>query len=164
MRSRRAFTFIELMVTVTIIAIISVMVMPLLGNDDRAKLMAATQLIMSDIENAQVLTIALPEDPIIVRLDPANNRYWLAPADDPETPILHESTGQPYLVTFGQGRALVADGVVFTVASCPNNKIEFDANGALVDFTAAPTITITCGDETVEVFVAPTTGTVFERD
>lgn len=163
-QSRRGFTYIELMVTLTIIAVLTMVVLPSFRDNDRMRLMAGSQLLIADIETAQVMTIAVPDDPVVVRLDPDNNRYWLAYADDPETPITHASSGDPYLVTFGEGRASTASGVVLAVKDCPQNTIIFDSNGGLVDFTIAPTLTVSLGDDSIEIMVAPTTGTIFERE
>lgn len=160
----RGFTFIELMVTITIVAILTMMVLPAWRDNDRASIMAASQILISDIETAQVMTIAVPEDPICVRFDTSNNKYWLAPADDPDNPIVRTPSGDAYVVTFGEGRAVGAAGVSLAVSDCPDDTITFNSDGGLVDFTKAPTITLTIGEDAIYITVAPTTGTVIESN
>ena len=91
-RRRTAFTLLELMVSVTIIAVAAAAVIPSYSDSGRARVIAATSIITSDIELAQVMTISYPSEPVVVRFDPAQNRYWLAYADSPETPIARPRT------------------------------------------------------------------------
>ena len=158
------FTLLELMVTVTIIAVVAVVVVPQLRNNDRLRVMAAAQIITSDIEAAQVLTISYPDDPIVVRFDTANDQYWLADSDTPNTPIAHQPSGADYLVEMGFGRAVSAQGVTMTITNAANDTIEFESSGGLADFTTAPVIRLQLGDAVLELIISPTTGTVIQQE
>src|SRR5262245_48745623 len=87
---RRGFTLIDLMVTIAVLAVAAAVIIPGVSNNDRLRLMAAANVMTSDIELAQVMTISFPNDPIVVRFDPDNATYWLARPADPDTPISRE--------------------------------------------------------------------------
>lgn len=149
---------------ITIIAVIAAVVMPQFRDHDRLRVMAAVQILASDIEAAQVLTISFPDDPVVVRFNPAKSTYWLADIDTPDTPLTHPASGEPYLVVLGQGRASGAQNVTLTLTNMPDNTITFNSDGGLADFTTVPIVSLRSGDEAVELLVAPTTGTVMERE
>jgi hypothetical protein len=148
------------MITVTIIAIIASVVVPMLNDDNRVRLMAAAGILSSDIELAQVMTLSYPKDPVIVRFDPENERYWLAFLSDPETPMSRNDTGQPYLVVFGEERAATAQGVGFRLNNVKDDALIFDAQGALVDFGSTPQIELNRGEAAITLAISASTGTI----
>ena len=160
--SRHAFTLFELLVTIAIIAVTAVLVAPALRGDEQFRLLAAASILRSDIELAQVMSISAPEDPVVVRFDPANDRYWLALTSAPEVPILRADTEEPYVVTFGIGRAASALGVTYTVVDVTGNVLEFNPQGGLTDFQAEPRVTLNSDDRWIRLDIAPTTGTITE--
>ena len=102
------FTLIDLMVTLTIIAVMAAVLIPRMDDGGRLSLMAGARLLASDIEMAQIMTISNPTDPIVVKFEPTLGTYWLAPASDPDNPILRPGATQLYKVVFGQGRGRTA--------------------------------------------------------
>src|SRR5688572_2454757 len=102
---RAAFTLIEVLVALTLVAALAAIVAPMFSDDSRLRVMAASSIISSDIELAQVMTISHPDNPVVVCFDPGNASYWLAYAADPDTPLSREDTGEPYQVTLGLDRA-----------------------------------------------------------
>jgi prepilin-type N-terminal cleavage/methylation domain-containing protein len=161
---RRGFSLLEVLMTMTIIAMVAVIILPEVSDDARLRIMAASAILTSDIEYAQVCTITYPDDPVVVRFDNDGLTYWLAPAATPDVPIAREDTGEPYLVTLGGGRAASADGASFEVTDLAADTITFNAYGGLEDFDSSPSIDLKCGDVTVTLLIAPTTGTVTETD
>ncbi len=149
------------MVTMTIMVVAAAMVLPRMVETGQVRLMAASRLLASDIEMAQVMTITRPNEPVVVRFDGTDPRYWLAYADDTETP-LSPSEGQIYEIEFGIGRGRAADGVSIGVSGMPGNMLAFNAQGGLDDPTAQPVITLTHGSRWVRLDIAPTTGTITE--
>lgn len=161
-RRRAGFTLIELLVTITIIAVAATIMVPYISDDAKLRVMAASAVITSDIEYAQVRTISHPNDPIIVTFDIATGSYWLARPSSPKVPIAREDTGQPYLVTLGVGRGRAASGVTISLTDLPNDTIVFDAQGGMDDFTLQPMIVLTSGTEKITLSIGPTTGTITE--
>jgi prepilin-type N-terminal cleavage/methylation domain-containing protein len=158
----RGFTLLEAMVTITIIAVVAVTAAPLFSDEHRVRLMAASALIASDIEAAQVMTMSFPDQAVVVRFDPDQSRYWLAYSWDTETPIMRPDSGEYYDVVLGQGRAASALNVAFTLDQLSANMLEFNAQGGLVDFTARPSIQLGSGEGAVTLMIAPSTGTITE--
>jgi prepilin-type N-terminal cleavage/methylation domain-containing protein len=160
----RAFSLLEILVALTLLAAITAVVAPMVSDDSRLRVMAAAQIISSDIELAQVMTIAHPETPVIVRFHADEPRYWLAYASAPNTPIAREDTGAPYDVTLGLDRASGAEGVAITLDQTPDNTIEFEAHGGLSDFTLAPTIRLVNNTRGIQLAIAASTGSITESD
>jgi prepilin-type N-terminal cleavage/methylation domain-containing protein len=158
----RAFTLLEVLVVITILATAVMIVMPTMTNDTRLRLMAASTILTSDIELAQVMTIARPDEAVVVRFDAAGDRYWLAPAADPETPIDRADNGDPYVVVLGAGRASAATNVTFTLQDVTDGTLAFDAHGGILDFTAEPLITLGLDGEWIRLDVSASTGSVRE--
>lgn len=161
--ARRALSLLELLVTITVIALAAATVAPMFSDDGRLRVMAAAQIVASDIELAQTMTIAFPDAPVGVRFDPENNQYWLAYAEMPDEPILHPNTQEPYVVIFGQGRAMSARDVVIRLDQVQDNLLQFDSSGALSDFTISPLIELSFADQAITLSIAPMTGTVREN-
>ena len=159
---RRAVTLIELLVTIMIIVVAASIMLPEFSNDSRFRLMGAARMLASDIEMAQVMTIANPQQPMIVRFDGTNTTYWLAYADTPETPIPGPAASGPYKVTFGEGRAKSAEGVSFTLNDIPDEKLVFNVQGGIDDLTTQPIITLNSDPRWIKLSIAPTTGTITE--
>lgn len=163
-RFRRGFTLLEILVTVTIIAGVAAIVVPMFGDANRVRVMAASSLITSDIELAQTMTIASPKNPIVVKFNQDAQSYWLAPSSDPDNPMLRPGTNQAYLVVLGEGRALGAAGVVFTLKNVTGDTLEFNAQGGLTDFTSQPAIELSSASSTILLSIAPTTGTISQTN
>lgn len=156
----RAFTLVDLLVTMTIIVVAGTLVIPQMRDESRLRVMAASAILSSDLELAQVMTIARPADPVVVLFEPAQDRYWLAYKSDPTTPILREGTNEDYLVQLGAGRALTAAGVAISLAGTKLDTLEFDAQGGVADFTSEPVISLSAGSETLTLTISPITGSV----
>ncbi len=150
-----------MLVTTAIIAVAAVTLAPTMGDEGRARVIAAARVMTSDLELAQVMSVAHPDQPVVVRFDPDNHQYWLAYASDPETPINREDTGEPYVVVFGEGRAAGAAGVNFTLDDI-TDALGFSSEGGVTDYNTAPAITLALGDDSIILNIAPTTGTISE--
>jgi prepilin-type N-terminal cleavage/methylation domain-containing protein len=156
------FTLFEMLVTVAILAIVAAATLPALSDDTRLRLMAASALVSSDIELAQTMTIARPQEAAVIRFDAEANTYWIALVADPETPIIREESGEPYQVTIGVGRASSADGVNMALIDLSADALEFNSQGGLANFTSTPTIELRLGTQRIRLTVSPTTGSITE--
>ncbi len=159
---RDGFTLIEMMMVITILAMVAVLVMPMLTDNTRLRLQAGASIVISDLELAQVMTMAQPDRPVLVRFDNANSRYWLAYADNPGDPITHPQSGEPYLVSFGSGRASsVGDILLNARLGTGGTDLRFAPHGGLEQFGLAPNINlgIPQGDRTYWIIVEIDTST-----
>ncbi len=158
----RGFTLLEMLLTVSILATLAALAVPLMADTDRVRVRAAVDVLISDLELAQVMNISFPDDPVVVRFDPSGSRYWLADADTPGTPINREDTGEPYLVELGVGRGAMAEGVTLQIADMSGDQVAFNSQGGLTSFSAAPIMTLAIEGESISISIAATTGTIFE--
>lgn len=161
-RRNPAFTLLEMLVAVGLMAVVAAVIMPSFSDDTRLRLMAASAVLSSDIELAQVMTISHPNDAVVVQFDPDSNSYWIAPVKDRQTPITRQASNEPYVVTFGTGRASAAPGVTMTLTDVTADALEFNSQGGLAEFTNTPTIELRLGTQCIRLSVHPTTGRISE--
>jgi len=156
------FTLIDLMVTLTIIAVMAAVLIPRMDDGGRLNLMAGARLLASDIEMAQIMTISNPAAPIVVKFDPAFGTYWLAAAADPDNPILRPGATQLYKVVFGQGRGRTAKDVTLALTDVTDNTLAFNEQGGILDPTVEPQIKLMQGSRWITLTVSTMTGTISE--
>jgi type II secretory pathway pseudopilin PulG len=135
--TRRAFSLINVLITVAVMAIVAAAVLPSVASGNQVNVTGAAYLIASDLEYAQSLSLATPDDPALVRFDTEAAAYWIARADDPDTPILRANGRDPYRVEFGEGDAAPAGEVAITVAGAVDGAIAFDGFGRLATLNDA---------------------------
>ena len=161
-RNITGFTLFDLMIAITIMAVMAVVLFPRLKDDSQLRVRAASRLLTSDIEVAQVMTISRPQDPVVVRFEPAQGKYWLARASDPATPIIRPGSGYVYVVEFGTARARMAPGVLVQLTDLAADTLTFNAQGGLDDLGTTPSIRLFLGTQWIDLTIAPTTGTISE--
>ena len=158
MNQARAFTIVELLIVIMVVAIAAVMALPLMGGTDDTKLSAAARLLMADLEFAQVESIAHADDPRVVVFDQGTNSYRVAASSAPATPITNPIGNTPYSTTFGAGRAAELGGVTIASYSLDGDaQLGFGALGQLDQATEA-SITLQAGTSTITVKVDPSSG------
>ncbi len=150
------------MVTLTIIAVMATVLLPRMNDGGRLRLMAGSRLLASDIEMAQIMTISNPADPIVVKFEPTLGTYWLAPASDPDNPILRPGATQLYKVVFGQGRGRTAKDVTFALTDVTGDMLTFNEQGGILDPTLEPKIQLRQGSRWTTLTVTTITGTITE--
>lgn len=161
-RSRRllaqAFTLIEVLIVVTVVAIIASMVGPMLGDTAAAQLRAAAQMVVADLEFAQLASVSHGEDTRVVVFDTANATYYIGTQTSPTTPLVNPIDGKDYLVQFGSGRASALNDVsISAYALGGDDHIGFGIYGQL-DQTVAASITLAAAGNTVTITLDPITG------
>jgi hypothetical protein len=160
--TRPGFTFFDLMITITIMALVAAVIVPTFKDDEQLHLIAGSRLLTSDIEMAQLMTISNPEEPVVIRFEPGAGRYWLATADDVDTPIPRPGGSGEYTVQFGVGDARSAAGVSLSLTDVTDSTLAFNAHGGVADFGTAPEIQLTRGLRWIKLTIHPTTGTITE--
>ena len=157
-RGPQGFTLIELMIVVAVLAIVGALVVPMIGNNAPDKLRGAANRLVADLAFTKVESIAHGDDLRLVVFDNSNDRYHIAAASDPATPLTNPIAGQPYRVTYGQGNAATLINVTLDSYSLNgDDQLGFNLYGGLDQPTAA-TITLECDGLTVTVSVDPNTG------
>ncbi len=110
--TRRGFTFIEVMVSVTIMAIVAVLLVPLGTQRDQGRATAAVRLLASDLEHAQMLALSRPNVRVGVHIDDDGGGWSIVDADNIDIPIMDQfddgHSGRTLHVRLGEGRAAVA--------------------------------------------------------
>ncbi len=158
----KGFTLIDLLATLTIMVVAAALVLPTIGDNGRNRLIAASRIMASDIELAQVMTISNPNQPVVVRFVPGQAKYWLAYEATAGVPMKRYGTNDDYVVILGKGRARSAEGVSIALTDVETDTLTFDIHGGLKDMTANPAITLSLGLKWIQLRVAPTTGTITE--
>ena len=155
---RRGVGLIELMIVLVIVSIAAMLVVPSLGRTAEVRADMAAYLLRSDMEYAQVHSIANPDDPIGVVLAGDGTGYWLSHPDTPDTPVIRHDTSDPYHVVFGEGRASMTGGVSASANDIQGGMLLFDSLGGLVDPTRNPEYRLSCEGAEVRMTVKAGTG------
>ncbi len=154
----RAFTMIEVMLSLAILAIACALLIPMSGSTTLARADAAARILRADIEYAQVRTIAHPGDPVILVVTEDGRGWWIARSSDPGKPMPHETTGEPYEVNLGEGRASMSTGVEVTSSGLQGRMLRFDSLGGLHGHVADPVLSLRCDSSEVRLTVHASTG------
>ncbi|MBK8974944.1 MAG: hypothetical protein IPM29_03380 [Planctomycetes bacterium] len=132
------FGLIDLLLVVTILGILAAVAIPALRSDDLV-LDAAARAVEADLQEARGLAIDTAE-PLGVRFDPGQNRYWFVLADG-QTPRAAESAlrARTDLTAADVGRLLeartngeagLAPAVLGTVDFAGGKDVIFDPDGS----------------------------------
>ena len=155
---RPAFTLVELLIVITLIAIAATVAVPMLSDTDGTRLQSAARLLVADLEFAQIESITHADDLCLITLDQATGSYTVSKASAPATAMTNPGTNQSYVTQFGTGRAAELAGVSIQGYSLDGDDvIGFGALGE-TDQTTTATITLTAGGQTLTVQIDPTTG------
>lgn len=100
LRSRRAFTLIEILSVVVILGIASAIIVPQLGSRDDLRCAAAARALMADLLYAQSRAIATGK---MQYVQFGSNTYQLMDAMSPANIITNPVSQIPYTVTVGTG-------------------------------------------------------------
>ncbi len=160
---RRGFTLFEMVITIGVVAVAAAMVIPMAPGDATFRVTAAVNVIISDIELAQTMTMSHPDDPVFVKFDAENDQYWLAYMSAPSVPLTRADNGEQYLVQMGVGRAVSAEGVTMEALDMPGGILLFNAQGGVFDPTTTPSVIVKHGEESTTLVIATSTGTVVEQ-
>ena len=153
MNVRAAFTYLELLVVVVIMAIISLVALSTGNAATTEQGRLAGELFAADVAYARSLAIARPDDPVVIKVDTTANKYWLARAAAPDTPIAHPATYQPYVVSFGPtGNAGLARVQILACSLGGDNILGFNSLGTTDQQTPA-VLQVTSAGQAYEVDV-----------
>ena len=157
--AQRGFTLVELMLSLGIIILLAAIAAPMFGSNDSMQLSIAKRLLVSDLEYAQILAIANPDEEIALCIDPSGKGWCITTIDAPTTPLTDAITGEPLLTILGEG-AGAPSGDVVVQSNTAGNMVAFDPNGGLVDFSQAVQLLLQSGELETSVDINPTTGSI----
>lgn len=147
-----------MLITLAVIAGLTVLVVPRLGNGNSSKLRAAASIVMADLGYLQTLNLTNTDQRRMFVLTSDGLGYHLALQASPTTPINHPITKAPHSVTFGQGRFASLSGVSVSAYSLGGDeRLSFGTFGQL-DQSANATITLTCGVNHLVITIDALTG------
>lgn len=157
MRARAAFTLMELMIVVAIAAIIFVTSVTGEDTTETESIKQFTAKLDGDVSYARSLSIANPLDPVVVKVDPDSDKYWLAKKQTPDTPIANPADRKPYVVALGnspQAKGMMRRLSIAATDLGDDKLLEFDSMGTLKRSDSA-TIRLAIGQRAVDIQVAP---------
>lgn len=140
---RRAFTLIEIMVTVVIIVTVAALTLPYFGRTHADRANAAADLFESDLRYAQIASMANTQDPVIVRFKADGTGYWLARLSAPDVAIVRPDTTDTWNITMGQGRARMSANVALSTSNISGQTLRFTPLGSVQSPSGTPTIIFT---------------------
>ena len=147
-KKTRGFTLVELMMSLTVLAIAAAGVVPLLSNDQTAVLRAAAELLAADIEDVQARALAEPEDPLCLVVSDDGLGWHVALMSDPQTPLAGID-GLPRVRRFGQGALASARDAWVIVPAWQGTPgcLGFDDQGAPMGLTEPMGFEMRCESE-----------------
>ena len=154
---RKAFTMIELMLVLAILATMAMLTIPMVRDQDANSVQAAASILRSDLERAQSMAMAYPDRRIGLRFDDDGRGWSLIDAEVPGTPLLDEFSGQPVAIRLGIGRGQVAQDV--EIDSLLNDHLlVFDSLGGLENPGPPVILQLNRSEQTASVRVSSSTG------
>jgi len=159
----QAFTLVELLVVVLIMAIAGAMIIPMMTGTGEMQALSAARMIATDIQYAQSYAITNQLD-VVVQFNPALDRYELSryPKTGANDTLHHPMTGKDYIVDFrtqdGFDR-LDLGSAIFVVGNGNNdlNSVVFDELGSP---SGGGSVIVLGGSQTYRIDVTSVTGTV----
>ena len=127
---RQAFTMIELMLVLAVLASMAMLVIPMARDQHATSVQSAASILRSDLERAQSMAMAYPDRRIGLRFDDDGHGWSLIDAQSPDSPLLDEFSGQPVSIRLGVGRGQAAPDVEVTTP-LSDNLLIFDSLGGL---------------------------------
>ncbi len=154
------FTVLEILIVVVILAIASVMVVPMMSSASSFQIRSAANIIAADLEYAKSLAISRGKDYAVI-FNPAAESYQIEdlskPVGDSKRIIDHPiKKGFKYIINFQNDSRL--DKVdIYSVDFDGNLSVKFDYLGS-PDNTSEGEIILMAGGTTMKVKVVPVTG------
>jgi prepilin-type N-terminal cleavage/methylation domain-containing protein len=157
-RRTAGFSLIEVTAVVVILGLFMYFALPKFINMEPTEISSAADLLASDLAFAQAESIAHGDDPRVLVINSGNDGYIIAATSAPATPLTDPTSGMPYRVIFGAGRAARMAGVSIKSFSLGgDSKLGFGSFGQLDQATNA-TITLGSAHYQIPITIDATTG------
>lgn len=130
-RNRRtAFTYVELTMTVLIVGIVTAVSLPDPEKKSEDEIVQITGQWEADVAYARAFSAANPDDPMVIKIDGANNYYYLARKSNPTTPASHPVSKKPFERCF-KPSGEYKDVTIIGADVGTNNILEFAPTGEI---------------------------------
>jgi len=143
MRRPRAFTLIELTISLVIMVVVAALALPYFAADHSDRASAVASLLCADLRYVQVASMADTQDPVVVRFKADGRGYWLARLSAPDVAITRPDSGAVWDVTMGVDRARPGRYVTITTTNIPGSTLRFSPVGSVFNANGSPIITFT---------------------
>jgi prepilin-type N-terminal cleavage/methylation domain-containing protein len=159
----QAFTLVELLVVVLIMAIAGAMIIPMMTGTGEMQALSAARMIATDIQYAQSYAITNQLD-VTVQFNPGIDKYELSryPKTGANDTLHHPMTGKDYIVDFHTQDGF--DRLDLGSASFDVGNGNNDPNSVVFDELGSPSgggsVTVLGGSQTYRIDVTSVTGTV----
>jgi prepilin-type N-terminal cleavage/methylation domain-containing protein len=165
MRRTRAFTLVEILMVVLILAITSAIIIPQIGSRDDLKAAAGARVMMADMIWAQNRAISTQQKQYIV-FNGQSYTIWYKDSSG----VLHQNTNPvtltPYKTTFGQASSPMQDVSLGTGNFAGQWSLCYDEMGTPYGYdgtnetplTGTGTIQVNCGNQSLTITVEGYTG------
>jgi len=147
-----AFTLLELLVVVVIMAIVGTMVVPFLSGMGTMEAMSAARIISTDLEYAQNVAITT-QVPVTVQFNLAADSYDISNASGP---LKHPMTNADYLVDLRSQNDFERLDIV-SASFAGSQSVTFDELGSPDN---GGFVTVQGGPDVYRIDVSPVTGTI----
>jgi len=151
-RGQRAFTLVELMVVIVILAIAAAIVVPSLVSTTDFQALSAARMIVADLQYAQDAAVT-QQTPITVEFDTAQHSYALSNASGT---LVHPMTKAEYVINFPDKRGFESVRLAAVFGSS-DSSVTFDVMGSP---DQGGTITVLAGSFQYTIALAEGTGLV----
>lgn len=115
---RSGFTFVELLVTMSIMVLLATLTLPLALSGDQGRADATARILAGDLEHAQVLALSRPDLRVALWIDADGTGWSIVDADNPNVPLIDRLDGahggRSLRTVLGEGRAAVSADVLVT--------------------------------------------------
>jgi prepilin-type N-terminal cleavage/methylation domain-containing protein len=150
MSARRAFTLIELLIVVLIVAALGTLSVQMFRAHPEDRLEGAARLFRADAEWARSATLLQPEDPAAVRLK-ADRTGWMVSRNSSPLVPLDAADGSAMERVLGEGHAEAAAGVSVAVGEDDGLVVEFEPFGGVR--SAPATLVFTLPDSDLQCLI-----------
>lgn len=160
---RPGFTFVELLVTMSIMVLLAMLTLPLALTGDQGRADATARILAGDLEHAQVLALSRPDLRVALLIDADGTGWSIVDADNPDTPLIDQlddaHAGRSLRTVLGEGRAAVSADVLVTPSG---QLLVFTSLGGLE--VRAPQLQAAMGEATATLLVDADTGFAMRID
>lgn len=165
-QTKRAFTLIEILTVVTILAITSAIIIPQLGTRNDMKAAAGARVVMSDLIWAQNRAISTQQHVYVV-ISGQSYTIWYKDSTGTMQKCTNPITQGVYTETFGQKNTPLADVSIYGTPSFNGQtSVSFDEVGTPYGYdgttetpmTSAGNVKIAAGDQQLTVSIEGYTG------